>query len=210
MFAEKNKGRVYEPPIDYAFRSKITCGCCGKGYVHKINNSGKAWAKPIWRCLTANKHGLAVCAGKGIYDAVIEPLFTEAYNSFVAHRAEYQSDTELMVKKSNLLAEERQLKTLSIKGMIAPDRYKAENAAIITAIEKIDAEIKKAAMSDVCGKSAKPIFEFDGDKVREYLERAVIKDGTVTFEFINGYTMTKPYSNGQSGNKKGWKERRTN
>lgn len=34
----------------YPFTSMIECGCCGKHYQHKVNNSGKKWRNDIWAC----------------------------------------------------------------------------------------------------------------------------------------------------------------
>jgi DNA invertase Pin-like site-specific DNA recombinase len=195
-------------PKDYAFRSKIICGCCGGGYVHKINNSGMKWAKPMWRCLNANRHGKTVCGGKAIYDSALEPLFVDAYNGFVETKGRYSGSSGVIASKDKLLEDERMLKALFIKNLISPAEFQAENEKILNEIKKVNLALKKVAMSDVSGKSAKPIAEFDAEKVKEYLERAVIKDGEVTFEFINGHTATMPYSNGQPGNQKGWMERR--
>ena len=75
-------------------------------------------------------------------------------------------------------------------------------------IKNIDEKIKKESLYDTGAKRAKPIECFNGDMVREYLTRAVMRVGTVTFEFVNGCTITKPYTNGRGGNKKGWSVRR--
>ena len=48
------------------------------------------------------------------------------------------------------------------------------------------------------------IKEFDESKVDKFLDKAIIDNYTVTFRFVNGVEITKPYTNGKPGNKKGW------
>ena len=93
--------------------------------------------------------------------------------------------------------------------MLSHKDYKSELNTILAEIDKIDNKMKKEAMNDIGAKNAKPITSFEGDKVREYLDHAVINGDKITFEFINGCKITKPYSNGRPGNQKGWMERRT-
>ena len=93
--------------------------------------------------------------------------------------------------------------------MLPYEDYKNELNIILAEIEKVNKKMKLQAMNDIDAKNAKPITSFEGDKVREYLDRAVINGNKITFEFINGCKITKPFSNGSPGNKKGWMERRT-
>ena len=206
---QRRGNRKYNPPKDYAFRSKIICGHCGKSYNHKINNCGYKWEKPIWRCLTANRLGKAGCPAKAIYDSVLKPLFVEAYNEFVKTKKQYVSTTDLAAEKEKLLENERKLKTLYIKQMLSHGDYKTELNIILAEIEKVNKKMKLQAMNDIDAKNAKLIAAFEGDKVREYLDRAVVNGDKITFEFINGCKITKPFSNGSPGNKKGWMESRT-
>jgi len=197
--------KEYSPPPEYAFTAKVQCGFCGKSYRHKNNNAGSAYSKGIWRCQTYERQGVAVCQGRGIFDEVLEPLFLEAYNEFIATRNKFVIKTDNTAAKDKLLEDERKLMSLKARGLISLDDYKEESEKILAEIKTLDALIKREAMNDVSGKSAKPMLAFDGEAVKEYLERAVMGDGTVTFEFINGCTITKPYSNGRGGNQKGWR-----
>jgi DNA invertase Pin-like site-specific DNA recombinase len=201
------KNPVQRQP-EYAFRSKIVCGYCGERYVHKINSSGTKYEKPMWRCSMKNRLGASACASKPIFDEVIEPLFVTAYNGFVTSKAEYGNDRNLLTEKGELLKAERKLEALAVKGLVQCGEYETERSGIIAAIGALDARIRKGATSDASARNAKAIKRFDGEKVSEYLDRAIIKDDTVTFEFINGYNITLPFSNGSAGNSKGWADRK--
>lgn len=197
------------PMKDYAFRSKIICGNCGSKYNHKINNCGRKWEKPIWRCMTSNRMGKEACSAKQIHDSVLNELFVEAYNEFVDTKKLYMSTTNLAAEKEKLLENERKLKALYIRQLLSGDDYKSELKAILAEIDVVDKKMKLQAMNDVDAKQAKPIQTFEGDKVKEYLDRAVVNGDKITFEFINGCKITKTFDNGKPGNKKGWMERRT-
>ncbi|GHV00056.1 hypothetical protein FACS1894211_06590 [Clostridia bacterium] len=209
MIAEKiNPNAKYPSEYpDYAFRSKIFCGKCNAPFGHRINSPNTKYAKPIWRCNTAHSRGKKGCDNKNIFNEAIEPLFVTAYNEFVNNKGYSDGGENIIETKQALLQEERNLRALKVRGLIAESDFNIEMAAILKRIEEVDGILKKSALHDTHGKAAKPITEFDGDKVREYLDRAAVTDGTVTFEFINGYKITLPYSNGQSGNRKGWKEK---
>jgi len=189
---------------DYAFTSKIVCGVCGKNYIHKINNAGTKYAKPMWACGTYLKNGKRVCDSHSIFNYVLEAAFVEAYNEFVDTRAHYVANTNAMQEKNRLLEDERKLKALSIKKLISDAEYAREQNIIIIRIREIESEIKRQAFNDVGAKSAKHILEFSSEIVTTFLLGAVVKDYTITFEFVNGCKVTKPYTNGRGGNKKGW------
>ena len=195
------------PPVEeYAFKSKIECGICGKNYIHKINNAGTKYAKPMWACNTYLKGGKYDCSSRSIFNYVLEAAFVEAYNEFVKTRAQYVANENAVQEKSKLLEDERKLKALSVKKLISDTEYAREQSFILSRIREIEAEIKRQAFNDVGAKTAKPIFEFCGEVVSVYLSRAVVINHTVTFEFVNGCTITKAYTNGRGGNKKGWVE----
>jgi DNA invertase Pin-like site-specific DNA recombinase len=195
-------------PVEYPFRSKIFCGHCGSGYVHKINSPGTKYSKPMWRCLAKNRLGKDACRSRAIFDEVIEPLFLTAYNEFVAHKAEYTGGMDLLAEKGRLIATERKLEVLSVKGLIGHPEYKAEKDTLLGWLKEVNAQIRKAALFDTGARLAKPITAFDGTKAVEYLDRAEVKDSAITVKFINGYAITLPFSNGSAGNQKGWKEKK--
>jgi ATP-binding cassette subfamily B protein len=125
----------------------------------------------------------------------------------VSNKGYSDGGENIIETKQALLQEERNLRALNVRGLIAESDFNTEMTAMLKRIAEVDEILKKSALHDTHGKAAKPITEFDGDKVREYLDRAVVSDGAVTFEFINGYKITLPYSNGRAGNQKGWKEK---
>ena len=195
-----------QPEQEYAFRSKIECGICGKNYTHKINNAGSKYAKPMWACTTYLKNGKCDCPSRSIFNYVLEAAFIEAYNEFVKTKGQYVANESAVQEKSKLLDDERKLKALAVKKLISDTEYAREQAHILSRIRDIEAEIKRQAFNDVGAKNAKPIIEFSSEAVTIFLSRAVVINHTVTFEFVNGCTITKPYSNGRGGNKKGWTE----
>jgi hypothetical protein len=162
----------------------------------------------MWGCHTYLKRGTKYCGGKTVFNDVLERIFTEAYNEFVAHKAEFLKETDLIAEKTTALEDERKLSALHVRKMISNDEYKVEHAELLIRINKLDAEIKRQSLADAAGRDAVAIKTFEADKVRKYLARAVVNDGTLTFEFTNGFITTKNYSNGTGGNKKGWAERR--
>ena len=50
----------------------------------------------------------------------------------------------------------------------------------------------------------------DETKVDKFIDHIVIDDYTVTFHFTNGIAIKKKYTNGPSGNQKGWKNKKLN
>lgn len=206
----RRDGRTYSflEDDEYAFRSKLICGHCGKGYIHKINNAGTPYAKPMWACHTYLKRGKNYCKGRTIFNYIIEDIFTAAYNEFVERKKEFMQETDLIADKTKALEDERKLSALLVRKLISREEYKKGHAEILERIAHLDAEIKRQSLADVVGRDALPIVRFEASKVRQYLTRAVIQDGTITFEFANGFVITKQYSNGTGGNKKGWKARR--
>ena len=53
----------------------------------------------------------------------------------------------------------------------------------------------------------KPIEEYDEDKVNKFIESVSINHSIVSFKFINGVEISREFTNGSPGNKKGWYER---
>ena len=50
-----------------------------------------------------------------------------------------------------------------------------------------------------------PIEEFDEAKLKLFIEKIIIiEEKHVIFRFFNGVEITKEYTNGKSGNKRGW------
>lgn len=54
----------------------------------------------------------------------------------------------------------------------------------------------------------KPITEFNEELVGRVLKQVTIQDWIITFEFYNGVKISRKYTNGPSGNQKGWKEKK--
>lgn len=61
--------------------------------------------------------------------------------------------------------------------------------------------------SVVKGNEFTPITAFDENKLKLFITQIIMKRNTVTFRFYNGVEITKEYTNGQAGNKVGWKKK---
>ena len=192
---------------EYAFRGKITCGHCGKGFNHKINSAGTQYAKAMWGCRTYLTSGRKYCQAPPIFNSVLETVFFEAYDEFVATLEKFLPSVSANAQKNEILEAERKLALLQVKRLITAEEYKQEHGELMARLKLIDEEIKRQALSDTAGKTAKPQIKYSASLV-EFLESAVITGNQITFNFVNGCVITKEFSNGTGGNKKGWKERR--
>lgn len=52
--------------IAHSFTGMIECGCCGKKYLHKVNNSQCKWQTDIWACRTYLRDGKKACGNSRI------------------------------------------------------------------------------------------------------------------------------------------------
>lgn len=90
------------------------------------------------------------------------------------------------------------LRTLAFKSTVA--------TADINALAVTSAKIASNAVT-VDKADFTQITEYDDDKVEKFVERVTINNNVVTFTFINGAEISREYTNGPSGNQKGWRDK---
>jgi DNA invertase Pin-like site-specific DNA recombinase len=201
-----NKLRGKVPPT-YTFTQKIVCGVCGKGYAHKIQNCGKPWQTEVWVCDYQNFYGQSVCDNTRIKDSVLKEKFVECYNEFIANRYENVDVEAMRQEQCELLEQERELTALKVNHLIDIGDYDREVKVIRERLGVIGNEMAKQVMSGLTDADLEPITEYSDEKVEQFIEKVTINKKVVTFTFINGVSISKPYDNGRGGNKKGWYER---
>lgn len=192
----------------YGFSKKVHCAVCQKtAFAHKIQNCGKPWQTEIWVCQNQNIHGIKSCSNKRIKDTVLKEKFVESYNEFI----KYHLDNDRIVKLKNRLSElvntERELKKLYINRMLNYESYLDENKKVLNEIRYINEQILLNEMRGISKSDLQELKEYDEDKVEKFLETATIKHNVVTFKFINGVEISRKFTNGVPGNKKGWYDR---
>lgn len=201
--ASKNQlGRGIIPP--YPFTGKIYCGICGHKYHHRFNNTNKSWRVAIWSCKNKQDNGKIVCASTDIKETVLKEKFIEAYNEFITTNRFTSEEQVLQDKVKILIEEETELKKLKINRMIENIDYDKEIKEIHQEIEEINNALLKYSLKNITKKDLQTISIFDEDKVDKFINKVIITRYKVKFIFINGIEIEKEYSNGQSGNKKGW------
>lgn len=194
----------------YTFTALVECAQCGKKYQHKINNSGKAWQNEIWVCGTAHEHGKLACSNAPIKDTVLKEKFVECYNRFVQIHAISNAEDNLYEHRRKLVEEEHELNALYTNKQIRAVAYREECAAIQKEIASLEEEISVYKMRSLKKKDYKQITDFDETKVSKFLKKVTVLNNTVTFTFINGAQIKSNFTNGPSGNQKGWLERKLN
>ena len=116
-----------------------------------------------------------------------------------------QIDLQVLQDKVKILIEEEtELKKLKINRMIENIDYDEEIKEIHQEIEKVNNALLKYSLKNITKKDLQTISIFDEDKVDKFINKVIITRYKVKFIFINGIEIEKEYSNGQSGNKKGW------
>ena len=208
LYERTTKSLIGKEKPTYPFSGLITCGQCGKSYVHKINNAGKAWETAIWICRTLAADGKTKCDNKSIKDEVLRAKFIECFNEFVEKN--YQGiDTQQMQKQlSALIAEEQELTGLKVNKLIEISAYNEEVKVIRTQIAEKRAEIEKLRAKAPSKKDYTVITEFDEEKVNKFIDKVTMHKGVVTFIFMNGVSLSRPYTNGPSGNQVGWQDKK--
>ena len=193
---------------NYSFTGLITCPICGKSYIHKINNAGTKYACPIWRCKTQLTYGKNSCSNTGIKDSILKEKFIEAYNEFIESKrfGEINSETEQQLKK--LINDENELIALHVKGLISKIDLENERVELRKQWRILERQINEYRQSHIKNLELKPITEFNEELVGRVLKQVTIQDWIITFEFYNGIKISRQYTNGPSGNQKGWKEKK--
>ena len=192
----------------YPFTSMIECGCCGRHYQHKVNNSGKKWRNDIWACATQLRKGVAVCDCTRLKDSVLREQFIAAYNQFVTERPQGNSIEALQSVVAELRKEESDLAELLMQRLIPESAFRTEQRRIKAQIAELTAKINEQRGKIVRESDFTIITEFDPEKVEKFITKVIVRKWTVTFVFYNGIEITKAYTNGPSGNQVGWKQKK--
>lgn len=189
----------------YGFSKLVQCAVCKKtAFAHKIQNCGKPWQTEIWVCQNQNIHGIKSCSNKRIKDTVLKEKFVESYNEFIEHHLDNDRLKRLKNQITALVNAERELKMLYVNRMLNSEDYKKENTNIRNEIAYINDQITANEMRGLSRSDYKPITEYDEDKVNKFIESVSINHSIVTFKFINGVEISREFTNGSPGNKKGW------
>ena len=192
----------------YPFTGMIECGCCGKHYQHKVNNSGKKWRTDIWVCATQLRKGVAVCDCTRLKDSILRENFLAAYNEFVTKRPQGHNIDALQRVVAELRKEEADLAELLMQRLIPESAFRTEQRRIKAQIAELTTKINEQRSKIVRESDYNIITEFDPEKVEKFITKVIVHKGTVTFVFYNGVQITKAYSNGPAGNQKGWMQKK--
>ena len=204
---ERGRNHVREKP-SYPFTGLIECGCCGKKFVHKVNNSCFKWRTDIWACRRYLTDGVQACANSRIKDSVLKEKFVEAYNEFVRQRPQGDSMVAMQEVLADLRQQERDLAELHMSRLLPKDAYETERRSIKAQIAAINEKIAERRTKHVPESEHVPITQFDENKATRFLTKVIVERFTVTFVFYNGARIIRSYDNGQAGNKPGWNKRK--
>lgn len=186
----------------YPLSGKIKCGVCGATYKRKTAAKGQTYESIKWTCVVKDVKGKANCDSHEIKNDVVEKLLIEAYNESLDKKYAYSGAAEEYEKLKALLATEQELKTLHTKGYIADAQYRAECDRLLNEIKSREATIQTLQSRKLGEKRFEKSAVFTKD-MADFLIQATVKDWTVTFEFANGITITRSYTNGRVGNVNG-------
>lgn len=209
LIAERSVKKLVGKPLPrYPFTGKVRCGNCGHGFTHKIQNCNFPWRTGVWVCQYQHSHGYNACDCSRIKDAVLCEKFVECYNEFIQNKYENPFIQDFRDELQRLLSQEQELTALKVNGLIGGGAYNKEVAVIRTEIGRVKGEILKYNLHDIKKSDFKPISEFSEKKVEKFIDRVTIHKGVVTFTFINGVSISRPFTNGPSGNQTGWLDRK--
>lgn len=194
--------------IAHSFTGMIECGCCGKNYLHKVNNSQCKWQTDIWACRTYLRDGKKACGNSRIKDTVLKEKFISAYNEFIERRPQGDSMVALQEVLEDLRQQEQELAELMMQRLITKAAYEEERKSVKMQITDISEKISERRANRVPESEYVPITEFSEEKTKRFLSKVVVTMFTVTFVFYNGAKITRTYDNGQPGNKVGWNKKK--
>lgn len=197
------KGDIHAPNPEYAFKSKIQCGECGKNYIHRVVHYKGQAMYHLWSCNSRLKYvGRIDCKNPSLKDSELRKYFVDAYEECCKKKIIPGDTTDLDIRRSTLLDSEKDLNMMVARGFISKAQFKAEVADIIKEIGDIENKIAEIRKMSNCVEPLK-VGETVDDAVRMYLDKVIVRDWTLTFVFINGYQTTRRYTNGTAGGQKG-------
>lgn len=186
----------------YPLSGKILCGQCGTKYVRKTCAKGTTYECIKWKCRKKDQEGIGVCQSTDIKNDVLEKLLVEAYNECLDARLVHMGVAEEENKLNALLATEKELRELHIKGYLPDRKYREETEKLLLQIMEEEQIIQqlKARNTDTTKYKKSDVFTKD---MADFLIAVVVDEWKITFEFGNGYKVTKTYTNGRAGNVNG-------
>lgn len=185
------KGRL---KVTYPFSNLITCGCCGRTFIHRISNSGTSSACGYWRC-SSGHHDNEKCDSTQIKDSVLKEKFVEAYNEFSITKGNNDYMNEIQNEINNLSNDENELMRLYTNGWIGLSDYEKSHKPIVDKIKELTDKLKSLRNKNITSTDFNKITEFDEDKVYKFLSNIVIGRWNIEFHFYNGITIKKEFTN---------------
>ena len=91
--------------------------------------------------------------------------------------------------------------------LIPESAYREEQRSIKAQVAELTSKIIEQKGKSVRESDFEIIEEFDPEKVEKFITKVIMSKGVVTFEFYNGVTISREYTNGQPGNKPGWNKK---
>lgn len=191
----------------HLFTGMIECPQCGQHYIHKVNSSGTKYACGFYKCMNQLHGGVAVCGNSGIKDSVLKERFIEAYNEFVENRCYGEEEKVLQNQLDEANNNEKELLVLRVKGLITREDYEHDRAEMVAERKALERKMNIYRSAYFKKGELKTITDCDEDLISRILKKVIIQNWVVTFEFYNGVQISRSYTNGRSGNQKGWKEK---
>jgi len=185
------------------FTSKLICGDCGKKFIHRVHYYNGEIKYAYWQCSGKIKDRyISHCSAMAIKDELLYELFKESYEECLKYSAKVGDLAGLLKSKKALLETEEILNIMMAKGYITRDTFNTEIEKIVAEIEEIDRQTGEEQKKE---KEVQPLGKNENidSAVRKYLDKVIVKDMTVTFLFINGFKISRRYSNGTVGGQKG-------
>ena len=97
---------------------------------------------------------------------------------------------------------------LKVRGFIKAKEFEKDRAQIDAERERIKQELRRYRVANIRRKPLTTRDTLDEEMIKRILKRIFIKDMVLTFEFYNGVKISRPYSNGESGNQIGWLDKK--
>lgn len=69
------------------YYKQVTCGVCGKNYIHKINNKGKAWERHHLIC--ASNESKKTCKNDSIFTEIYDEIYQNIINKILSNKKDF-------------------------------------------------------------------------------------------------------------------------
>lgn len=180
----KQVGRVVQT---YPFTGLIECGCCHQNFRHKYNHSDSSNPRGWFRCQSTRD----VCDSSGIRDDILEELFIEVFNEFIAKRYKGEEESDIQTEIDKLTEEQHELVKLNSNGWITKDAFQKEFNELKEKLNTLERRIKKLRDKRISDTDYKKMTVFDPTKVSKFINKCVINGSTIEFEFYNGIKLKR-------------------